>query len=292
MIEVTTTVMPRNAIGRPRSVDELLAWVRAARLGPDPAEVRVASAFLTVHSTRHVGRNQLYRNEILSIRVGAGVGSCAFEPGERADHADAVDDCVGASIAELLDHPRRTVRIAGLDAYLAHARPHPDAGGFRARTSVVAGVSSLAKSQARAVGVIDLLPARTRTVLVIGVVNSLLAQLRRRGIDYIPCDLAGGVTEWGEPVRTRADTVLEPYDALLVTGMCLGNDSFDELLGHARSRRIPMVMFAQTGSAVLPWFVGSPGLTAVAAEPYPFFSLDGGPSLHYHYRGEELPCRG
>ncbi|MFF2555106.1 hypothetical protein ACFVUS_29165 [Nocardia sp. NPDC058058] len=288
----TTAPVSGDERTRPHSIAELRSWVRAGRIGPDPAEVRVASAFLTQHSTRHAGRNQQYRNEILSLRVGAGVGSCAFEPDARADHSGAVDACVGASIAELLDHPLGTVRIAALDAYLAHARPHPDAGAVRGAPIVVAGESSLAKSHIRAAGVIDLLPEGTGTVLVIGVVNSLLAQLRERAIGYIPCDLAGGVTEWNEPVRTGIAAVTEPYDALLVTGMCLGNDSFDGLLEQARRERIPLVMFAQTGSSVLPWFLGEPGLRAVAAEPYPFFSLDGGPSTHYHYRSEEFPCRG
>ncbi|MGW2661602.1 hypothetical protein ACWCW7_11630 [Nocardia tengchongensis] len=274
----------------PVTLGELILRVRAGRVGPDPATVTVAGAFLTLHSTRHVGRNQRYRNEILSIRVGAAVGSCAFEPDDRADHTAAADACVGVSIADLLDHPLRAVRIAALDAYLMHAHPHPDAGGVRGAPVLVAGASSLAKSQDRAAGVIDLLPAKVRTVLVIGVVNSLLAQLRSRGIDYIPCDLAGGVTEWGEPVRTSVAEIRDPYDALLVTGMCLGNNSFDALLAHAREQRLPMVMFAQTGSAVLPWFLGEPGLTAVAAEPYPFFSLDGGPSTHFHYRGGKSAC--
>ncbi|MFE3105204.1 hypothetical protein [Nocardia tengchongensis] len=275
---------------QPTTVGELLTYVRNAEMGPDPATVTVASAFLTLHSTRHTGRNQQYHNEILSLRVGAAVGSCAFEPGDRADHTTAVDDCVGANIAELLDYPLPAVRIAALDAYLMHSRPHPDAGVIRGERVLVAGESSLLKSQHRARGVVDLLPAATRSVLVVGVVNSLLAQLRSRGIGYIPCDLAGGVTEWGEPVRTTADAVVEPYDALLVTGMCLGNDSFDALLESARRRGLPMVTFAQTGSAVLPWFLGAPGLSAVAAEPYPFFSLDGGPSTHFHYRSEESAC--
>ncbi|MEU1431702.1 hypothetical protein ABZ412_32035 [Nocardia sp. NPDC005746] len=282
--------MTDSPLARPITLDELISSVRAGRIGPEPATVTVAAAFLTLHSTRHVGRNQRYRNEILSIRVGAAVGSCAFEPGDGSDHVTAVGECVGASIADLLDHPLPAVRIAALDAYLMHAHPHPDAGGVRGESVVVAGESSLAKSRTRAAGVVDLLPRGVRRVLVVGVVNSLLAQLRGRGIGYIPCDLAGGVTEWGEPVRTSAGAIDEPYDALLSTGMCLSNASFDELLTRARARDVPMVMFAQTGSAVLPWFLGGPGLTAVAAEPYPFFSLDGGPSTHFHYRGGEFAC--
>jgi hypothetical protein len=273
---------------KPTKLEELIAQVRAGCLGLDPASVTVASAFLTVHSTQHVGRNQRYYNEILSVRVGAAVGSCGFEPTIRADHSAAVNDCVGATVAELLDHPLCAVRIAALDAYLMHAHPHPDAGGVRGVPTVVAGQSSLAKSIDRAAGVIDLLPQSTCSVLVIGVVNSLLAELRKRGIRYIPCDLIGGHTEWGEQVHTTIGEVSKSYDALLVTGMCLGNNSFDALLEHARRHRLPMVMYAQTGSAILPWFLGAAAVSAVAAEPYPFFSLDGGPSTHFHYRSAEV----
>ena len=51
----------------------------------------------------------------------------------------------------------------------------------------------------------------------------------------------------------------------------------------AKLRDLPLVLFAQTGSAVLPWFLGA-GVHAVSAEPYPFFSLDGGPSTIVTYR--------
>lgn len=272
----------------PATLEELVAEVRAGRLGLDPGSVTVASAFLTLHSTRHTGRNQQYHNEILSVRIGAAVGSCAFEPMVRADHSAAVNDCVGATVAELLDHSVCAVRIAALDAYLMHTHPHPDAGGVRGVPTLIAGQSSLAKSLDRAAGVIGLLPESTRSVLVIGVVNSLLTELRKHGIRYIPCDLIGGHTEWGERVYTTIADVSESYDALLVTGMCLVNSSFDILLEHARRRQLPMVMYAQTGSAVLPWFLGVAGVSAVAAEPYPFFSLDGGPSTHFHYRIAEV----
>ncbi|WP_459959595.1 hypothetical protein [Nocardia sp. IFM 10818] len=271
--------------GQPSSVAELVSWVVGGWLGPDPAEVAVAGAFLTSHATRHVGREQRYRNEVLSLRVGAAVGSCAFEPDERGDHLAVIDECVGASVGELLAHPLTAVRMAALDAYLMHVRPHPWEGGAGVAVPV-AGENSLVKSRQRARLVVDLLPAGVRTVLVIGVVNSLLAELRNRGIGYLPCDRAGGVTEWGEPVLESAEQATGSYDALLVTGMTLGTNSFDALLNRARADGLPLVMFAQSASAVLPWFVGAPGVTALSAEPYPFFSLDGGPSTLYHYRSE------
>lgn len=273
---------------RPTTVAELIDLVHTSTLGPPPGELTVTTAFSTSYGTRHAGRCRGYRNEILSLRVGSAVGSCGLEAAERHDLADVLDDCVGATVGDLLDHPVPAVRIAALDGYLMHAHPHPRAGGVAGRRVTVDGPSSLAKSQRRARTVVDLLPAKgIGTVLVVGVVNSLLGELRRRGLSYIACDNAGGTTEWGETVVESTAAVIEGCDALLVTGMTLVNDSFDGLLADAARREIPLVMFAQSGSAVLPWFLGERAVTAVSAEPYPFFSLDGGPSTHVHYRCED-----
>ncbi|WP_309225906.1 Rossmann-like domain-containing protein, partial [Streptomyces lunaelactis] len=267
--------------GNVRSIDELLDRVRSAAYGPGPAQERIAVAFTTIQAVRHAGRTSGYRNEVLSLRLAEAVGSCAVEPG--ALPAAALDDCVGATVAELLDHPLLPIRIAALDAYLTHARPHTPANG--ARPYALPAGSSLHKSRARARAVVDLLPVtRLRTVLVVGVVNSLLERLRTRGVGYIPCDLKGGTTEWGEPVRTDAGAELEHCDAILASGMTLGNGTFEPLLAHAAATGKPLVMFAQTGSAVLPRFLGS-GVSAVCAEPYPFFWLDGGPGVVHRYGG-------
>ncbi|GIJ11053.1 Rossmann-like domain-containing protein [Micromonospora andamanensis] len=261
------------------SVTDLIAAVSAARLGPDPATEQVSVAFTTRQGARHTGRGRSYRNHVLSLRVGATVGSCAAEPDELTD--DVTYDCVGRSVADLLTHPVPAVRVAALDAYLSAARPHEHTAHD---TVTIPAGTSLAKSTARAAAVVDLIPvAPGQSVLVVGVVNSLLGQLRHRGVSYLPCDLAGGSTEWDEPCLPDAGALLERCDALLVSGMTLGNGTFEPLLRHARATGKPMVAFAQTGSAVLPCFLGA-GLSAVSAEPYPFFWLDGGPTTVYRYR--------
>ncbi|WP_093841654.1 Rossmann-like domain-containing protein [Streptomyces aidingensis] len=273
-----------------RSVAELVARVRAGEYGPDPARERISVAFVTSQAVRHRGRGTGYRNEVLSLRLAAAVGSCAVEPGTLP--GGAPEECVGASVAELLDHPLAAVRTAALDAYLGHALPHTPEHG--ATPYPLPAGTSLARSRARARAVAALLPddgpAAVRRVLVVGVVNSLLEQLRERGLAYVPCDLKGGRTEWGEPVRTDAAPEADGCDALLVSGMTLGNGTFEPLLAHARATGKPLVMFAQTGSAVLPRFLGA-GVTAVSAEPYPFFWLDGGPGLLYRYRLGRRPER-
>lgn len=261
----------------------LEARVRAGELGPDPAAQRIAVAFTTRQAVRHDGRGTGYRNEVLSLRLGGAVGSCAVEPGALPD--GAIDECVGTDVARLLGHPLLPVRVAALDAYLMHVTPHtPENGAWSVPLS--AG-TSLEKSRARAQVVVELLdvPAGAR-VLVVGVVNSLLEALRSRGLRYVPCDLKGGLTEWGEEIVIDALTEAGRCDALLVSGMTLGNGTFEPLRQHALAYGKQLVMFAQTGSAVLPRFLGH-GVSAVCAEPYPFFWLDGGPGTVHRYGG---PC--
>ncbi|MEU0900405.1 Rossmann-like domain-containing protein [Streptomyces massasporeus] len=263
------------------SHDDLVGRVRAGAFGPDPAALRVAVAFTTRQAVRHEGRGTGYRNEVLSLRLAEAVGSCAVEPGHLPD--SAVEECVGADVARLLEHPLPPVRVAALDAYLMHVLPHtPDHGATP--VPLPAG-TSLEKSRVRAKAVtalLDLPPGAT--VLVVGVVNSLLEALRSRGLRYVPCDLKGGATEWGEPVLPDALAAAGRCDALLVSGMTLGNGTFEPLRRHALAHGKQLVMFAQTGSAVLPRFLGQ-GVSAVCAEPYPFFWLDGGPGVVHRYDG-------
>ncbi|MEU9667684.1 DUF364 domain-containing protein [Streptomyces bobili] len=259
--------------------DDLVDRVRAGALGPDPATRRIAVAFTTRQAVRHDGRGTGYRNEVLSLRLAEAVGSCAVEPGELPD--SALDDCVGADVAHLLEHPLLPVRVAALDAYLLHVTPHTPEHG--ARPVPLPAGSSLEKSRARARAVVQLLdlPAGA-TVLVVGVVNSLLEALRSRGLGYLPSDLKGGTTEWGEPVLTDALAAADRCDALLVSGMTLGNGTFEPLRRHAQTHGKQLVAFAQTGSAVLPRLLGH-GVSAVCAEPYPFFWLDGGTGTVHRY---------
>lgn len=262
------------------SYEDLRTQVLEGRYGPDPREARVALAFSTRQAVRHEGRAGGYRNEVLSLRLGSFVGSCAVEPGQLPD--DAIEDCLSADVATLLHHALLPVRVAALDAYLGWRRPHgPGVGGVP--VPLPAG-DSLVRSRARARSVVELLDglAPGATVLVVGVVNSLLEALRERRLRYVAVDFKGGTTEWGEPVRTDALAEAERCDALLVSGMTLGNGTFEPLRKHAVAYGKPLVTFAQTGSAVLPCLLEA-GVSAVSAEPYPFFWLDGGAGVIHQY---------
>ncbi len=109
---------------------------------------------------------------------------------------------MGADVARLLEHPLPPVRVAALDAYLMHVMPHtPDHG---ARPVPLPAGSSLEKSRARAKAVVDLLDLPPgATVLVVGVVNSLLEALRSRGLRLRPVRPQGRRDRVGRAGRRR-----------------------------------------------------------------------------------------
>nr|WP_246300603.1 DUF364 domain-containing protein [Actinopolyspora biskrensis] len=111
-------------------------------------------------------------------------------------------------------------------------------------------------------------------VAVIGVVNSLLSALEDRNLEHVPCDFKGGRTERGETVLRNHSEALSGARAVLASGMTLGNGTFDGIAEHCRTNAVPLVVFAQTGSAVFRELLGT-HLTALSAEPYPFFWLTG-----------------
>ncbi|MER6988373.1 hypothetical protein ABT337_01120 [Saccharopolyspora hirsuta] len=247
-------------------------------------EARASVVFMTVQSAHHSGRSSGYANSVLSVRIGGAVGSCAVEPGQL--DPGSVSDLAGRSAAELLEHADPAVRLAVLDAYLADLLPHAEHPGAR-RVRIPAG-TSLEKSVVRARAVAELVPVpEGSAVAVIGVVNSLLAALRERGFRPIPCDLKGGRTEWGEPVLVDHREAISGAQAVLASGMVLGNGTFDDIAGLCRDRGLPLVVFAQTGAAVLREMVGAE-VHALSAEPYPFFWLTGDSTDIHRYSAGEL----
>ncbi|MCQ4121285.1 hypothetical protein [Rhodococcus tibetensis] len=247
------------------------------------SDIAVSVAFTTYQGVRHGGRSGGYRNQVLSLRVGAATGSCAVEPGSM--DPEVVHACAGVPVTDLLHHEDSAVRVAALDAYLAHLRPHTS--DARVETMQVPAGDSVQRSLARAWAVTGLVNSpQNGQVLVIGVVNSLLACLRDRGLRYVPCDLKGGVTEWGEAIVTDFTEALDDCDAVLASGMMLGNGTFDRLLAlvAASGRPIPIAVFAQSGAAVARELLGR-GVDALSAEPYPFFWLTGEASPVHLYRG-------
>lgn len=253
----------------------------AGEHGPDPAELTATSVFWLHHGTRLAGGDTTYLNQYVLVRVGGSFGACAFEAGELDPAIGR--EASGSPLDELLRDARTPLRIAALDAYLAEVRPHRESDAEP--VTLPAGTPER-RAQARDAAIAELLDiAPGARVALIGVVNPLVAAIRERGGACLPCDLNLRRTQWGDPVAESMTEVLAPADAVVATGMTVSNGTFDHVLEHCRERAVPLVVYAQTGSAVARAFLGS-GVTALSAEPFPFSQFSADPTVLYRYRAE------
>ncbi|MFE9481031.1 Rossmann-like domain-containing protein [Streptomyces spororaveus] len=266
------------------TVDGLFAAVLAGEQGPPPRALVATSVFWIHHGTRLAGGDTTYLNQYVLVRVGDSFGGCAFEAGE-IDPA-ICRDASGAPLDVLLREAPRPLRIAALDAYLAGRRPHRDAGAEPVVLPVGTPEVRARARDAAVAGLLDIGPGAR--VGLIGVVNPLVAAIRECGGVPLPCDFNLRTTQWGDPVTTDMHEVLERADAVVATGMTLGNGSFDTVLDRCRTRGIPLVVYAQSGSAVARAFLGS-GVTALSAEPFPFSQFSADPTTLYRYRTAGRP---
>ncbi|MFD7085956.1 Rossmann-like domain-containing protein [Streptomyces sp. NPDC059918] len=267
----------------PSSVDGLVAAVLAGEHGPLPSGLVATSVFWIHHGTRLAGGDTTYLNQYVLVRLGGSFGGCAFESGE-IDPAICRNSC-GAPLDALLREAPRPLRIAALDAYLSEVRPHrvAAAAGEAEPVALPAGTPET-RAKARDAAIAGLLGIERGTrVGLIGVVNPLVAAIRERGGEPLPCDFNLRATQWGDPVTDDMHAVLERAEAVVATGMTLSNGSFDTVLEHCRTRGVPLVVYAQTGSAVARAFLGS-GVTALSAEPFPFSQFSAEETVLYRYR--------
>ncbi|MGW8783108.1 Rossmann-like domain-containing protein [Streptomyces sp. NPDC055796] len=267
----------------PSSVDGLIEAVLAGEHGPPPSGLVATSVFWIHHGTRLAGGDTTYLNQYVLVRLGGSFGGCAFEAGE-IDPA-VCRDSSGTPLDVLLREAPRPLRIAALDAYLSEARPHRVAAAAAEAEPVTLPTGTPeTRAKARDAAIAGLLDIdEGARVGLIGVVNPLVAAIRERGGDPLPCDFNLKATQWGDPVTGDMHEVLERAEAVVATGMTLSNGSFDTVLERCRSRGIPLIVYAQTGSAVARAFLGS-GVTALSAEPFPFSQFSAEETVLYRYR--------
>ncbi|KNX38925.1 Rossmann-like domain-containing protein [Luteipulveratus halotolerans] len=262
------------------TVDELVAQARSET---GACDLTARSVFWVQHGTRLAGSPQLFRNRYVLVRVESAFGACAVEEGELDG---SVADLSGSTVADLLAHPALPVRVAALDAHLGARSPHRD--DPRAERVLLPTGTPDQRAVARDAAVASLLDITPGSrVALIGVVNPLVAAIRERGGECLPCDLALTRTHWGDPVTSDMAAVLERADAVLATGMTIGNGSFDTIRETCARRGVPLTVYAQSAASVARALLGR-GVTALSAEPMSFSQLSADESplyLYRHHRG-------
>lgn len=268
------------------SIPELVDQVVAGAWGPDPVTLFATGAFWVAQSTRFPGTQQKYRNYYLLLRSGATFGACCLE----ADQLDPViaEQLAGECLADLLRDERMPVRVAALDAYLAAVRPHKD--NPAATPYLLPFGDPPTRAVARDKAIASLLRIEPgQKVGLIGVVNPLVAAIEEQGGVCLPCDFNMEITQFGHVVTSDMEPVLADAEIVIATGMTMSNGSFDRLLTVARERSIPLLVYAQTGSAIAPCFLGN-GVAGISAEPFPFSQFSGDPTPVYLYRSTAEVC--
>ena len=269
-----------NEVVAPGSVADLTAAVLRGDYGRDPADLHAVGAFWVRQSTQFPGTDTKYRNYYLVLRAEAGFGGCCLE----RDQLDSIvaEELSGRSLAELLRDARTPVRVAALDAYFSLVCPHREQAGAQ-RFDLPHG-TPLQRAQARDQAIAGLLRIEPgMRVGLIGVVNPLVAAIVARGGVCLPCDFNLERTQDGTQVVRDMGPVLAQADLVIATGMTLSNGSFDDILTTLRAREVPLVVYAQTGSAIVPRFLGH-GVAAVSAEPFPFSQFSADPTPIHLYR--------
>ncbi|SFE32241.1 Putative heavy-metal chelation [Actinopolyspora alba] len=262
------------------TLDALFTEVLGGSESPRPSELIATSVFWIQHGTRLAGSTTVYRNRYVLVRVGQSYGACAFETGEL--DPEACSGASGSDLATLLRAAPLPLRVAALDAYLTETEHHRDRPDAEAVTLPAGTPEQRARSRDEAIaGLLDVAPGSK--VALIGVVTPLVAALRERGCACLPCDYNLDATADGGLITSVMSEVLEPADAVVATGMTLGNGTFDGILRHCGKRNVPLIVYAQSGSAVARAFLGS-GVTALSAEPFPFSQFDSGTTTLYRYR--------
>lgn len=268
------------------SVGELTEQVLAGRRGPDPADLVATSVFWLSHGTRLAGSDITYQNRYLLVRVGTAFGGCAFESGEVPP--ETCLEASGQPLVALLRSDIAALRTAALDAYLGAVVPHHSDPRAR-RVELPAGTPET-RAAARDAAVAGLLAVAPGSVVgLIGVVNPLVAAIRERGAQPLLCDRNLRTTCWGDPVAADMTGVLETAEAVVATGMTIGNGTFDLILDRCRARRVPLVVYAQSAAAVAREFLGA-GLTALSAEPFPFSQFSAEATQLYLYCCGDFDC--
>jgi len=265
---------------RIETIAELITQAQRGTYGPEPSTLHITSAFWIRHSTQFSATAQKYHNYYLLLRVGQAFGACAIEP-DQVD-PEIATMASGQPLAVLLDDPCLALRIAALDAYFGAVLPHREAP--QAQPVILPAGTPLTKARYRDETIARLLKIQPGDQIgLIGVVNPLVKVIREQGGVCLPCDFNLRTTEYGDQVTADMEHVLDRADAVIATGMTLGNGTFERIMRRVRERAIPLVIYAQTGSAIVPRFLAQ-GVTAISAEPFPFSQFSSDPTTIFCYR--------
>lgn len=261
------------------AIHDLVMSVLGNQFERDPIDVHISGAFHIKQGTRLTETSQRYRNNYLLLRAETSFGACAIEENELSD--EIVHELPGKSVSSLLEDERLPVRVAALDAYFNLVYPHEN--NSKARPFALPGGTAVERAKHRDAAITSLVNIEPGArVALIGVVNPLVKAIENAGGICLPCDFNLHTTQDGQVIEQDMYKIIYDCDMIIATGMTMSNGSFDTLLQAGRESNVPLIIYAQTGSGIVPNFLGN-GVTAISAEPFPFSQFSSHETTLYLY---------
>jgi hypothetical protein len=260
--------MQQNSNSDKISVSNLCEQILSGYLGENPKNMSITGASYIYQTTRFQNSKTKYRNYYVLMRIDSYFGACCHTPDQLT--MDIAEDLSGIPLSIALQDTRLPVKIAAMDVYLGVMYPH---SVHASQVIDLPGGTPIDRALGR-----DALVAKvagikpSEKVALIGVVNPLVEAIRKHGGICLPCDLDMEETQWGDKVEHDMEKVLDKADRIICTGMTLSNGTFDRIIARVNERHIPLIVYAQTGSAVVAQFI-SKGVSTLLAEPFPFSQL-------------------
>ena len=129
-----------------------------------------------------------------------------------------------------------------------------------------------------------------KKILVVGAVSNIIKELTKTGAEIFATDLDKTLVDGDlEGIKVKDGAVntiplLHEVDVALVTGMTLSTDTLDEILAATKKSNLKIVVFAQTGANISPYYLDF-GVKTVLAESFPSCIFPGD-TLMKVYRNE------
>lgn len=260
------------------NIESLITDVINEKFEISPKDLYVTGATYLYQTTQFYNSKTKYFNYYLLLRVNSYFGSCSHSR-EQANQENAYE-LSGKKLLDALTDKRLHIKIAALDAYFGVVREHSK---YAKEKVIIPSGTALEKALCRDKLIVSMADVKEGDIVaLIGVVNPIVRLIKETGGICLPCDLDLEETETGEKIEKDMNVVLNKATKVICTGMTLSNGSFDKILTIVNKRKIPLTMYAQTGSAIVAQFIGN-GVTNLLAEPFPFTQFSSLESVLYRY---------
>ncbi len=255
------------------TLDVLSGLARTLARG-NPAATRVTAQFLLDLDSVPAPDERRFRYRVIIVKT-ASCG-CALLPNEDAPRQ--IPALVGTNLLSRHTFPRQ-LRVAAWDAVAASIRsdaPH--------RAEVLNGpAATQAALRARMVAdevdrcALSLGLPKACRVALIGFSHEIYRALRDRRYDVhvgeldARCDMSVVPRHRTTLGRHSGRTALRHTDVAVITGMTIANGTLDGLLRQASAARCGVVLYAETGHALLSLLPRLGIVDSVVSEPFPFY---------------------